>query len=175
MRSSSSDGDLRNQWALLCLRVVIGSGFVLHGWAKWSRGPEKFGVLLQHLGIPFPVTTAWIVTLVEVFGGMMLVAGVFVMVASLPLIVTMLVAMFTVHWKHGFSSIKTIGLTKDGPLFGPPGYEVNLLYIASLLVLAFAGSHRFSLERLFVCRRKQLKNQEDTGDGAQRETENSSR
>lgn len=170
MQFSSSDGGFRNQWALLCLRVVIGGGFVLHGWAKWSRGPEKFGVLLQQLGIPFPETTAWTVTLLELFGGLMIVAGVFVMVASVPLIVTMLVAMFTVHWKHGFSSIKTIGLTKEGPLFGPPGYEVNLLYIASLLVLAFAGSHRFSLERLFVCRRKQATTLEPTSNGAEKET-----
>src|SRR5262245_34881806 len=49
-----------------------------------------------------------------------------------PLIVMMLVAMFTVHLRYGFSAINTIGLTADGPQFGPPGYEVNLLYIAGL-------------------------------------------
>jgi len=47
--------------------------------------------------------------------------------------------MFTVHWRYGFSSINTIGLTSSGPIFGPPGYEVDLLYIASLIVLARLG------------------------------------
>jgi hypothetical protein len=34
--------------------------------------------------------------------------------------------MFTVHLKYGVSAVNTIGLTADGPRFGPPGYEVNL-------------------------------------------------
>jgi putative oxidoreductase len=41
-----------NQWALLLLRVVIGFGFTAHGWAKWSRGPEKFGALLHLIVVP---------------------------------------------------------------------------------------------------------------------------
>src|SRR6516164_661069 len=60
----------------------------------------------------------------------------------------MLVAMFTVHLKYGFSSINTIGLTRDGPQFGPPGYEVNLLYIAGLLSLILGGAGALSLDRL---------------------------
>jgi len=40
--------------ALVPLRVIIGIGFLAHGVAKLSRGPEKFGGLLHyHLGIPF--------------------------------------------------------------------------------------------------------------------------
>ena len=174
MHSSSSDRGPGNQWALLCLRLVIGGGFVLHGWAKFSRGPEKFGVLLQQLGVPFPGTTAWVVTLLELLGGMMILAGVFVMLVSLPLIVTMVVAALTVHLKHGFSAIKTIGLTKDGPVFGPPGYEVNLLYIAGLLVLAFASSHPFSLGRWVWCRRMQSTGGDEASTVAKRETEKSS-
>lgn len=160
-----------NPWTLLCLRLIIGGGFVFHGWAKWSRGPEKFGVLLQQLGVPFPEATAWAVTLLELFGGMMILAGAFVMLVSLPLIVTMLVAAFTVHWKHGFSSIKTIGLTKDGPAFGPPGYEVNLLYIAGLLILAFASSHPFSVGRWFTCRCARAAEREEISDDTKSETE----
>jgi len=70
------------------------------------------------------------VTFVELLGGLAIFVGAFVEVVSVPLIVMMLVAMFTVHLKYRFSSINTIGLTQDGPRFGPPGYEVNLLYIA---------------------------------------------
>jgi len=126
-------------WALLPLRVVVGGGFIVHGLAKWNRGPANFGKLLHVIGVPAPVPTAWLVTLLEVFGGAAILMGVVVALASIPLIVSMLVAMFTVHWRYGFSSINTIGLTDMGPTFGPPGYEIDLLYIASLVALVMLG------------------------------------
>jgi putative oxidoreductase len=135
------------QWALLPLRLVVGYGFMAHGVAKWSRGPDNFGKLLQQVGVPLPTATAWIVTLLEVFGGLAILAGVLVTLASVPLIVSMLVAMFTVQLHYGFSSVNTIGLTATGPVFGPPGYEINLLYIASLLTLALLGPGTLSAER----------------------------
>jgi putative oxidoreductase len=137
------------RWGLLPLRLVIGFGFLAHGWAKWSRGPAGFARLLQQLGTPLPVPTAWTVTMLEISGGLALLVGAFVAVVSVPLIVTMLVAMFTVHVRYGFSSINTIGLTPAGPVFGPPGYEINLLYIAGLLALAVLGPGAFSLDAVF--------------------------
>ena len=136
----------QSAWAVLPLRVVVGSGFIVHGLAKWNRGPANFGKLLHVIGVPAPVPTAWLVTLLEVFGGAAILAGVLVALVSIPLIVSMLVAMFTVHWRYGFSSINTIGLTSSGPVFGPPGYEVALLYIASLILLALVGPGPLSLE-----------------------------
>jgi putative oxidoreductase len=55
--------------------------------------------------------------------------------------------MFTVHLKYGFSSVNTIGLTADGPKFGPPGYEINLLYIAGLISLILGGAGALSVDR----------------------------
>jgi putative oxidoreductase len=133
-------------WALVPIRLIIGYGFVAHGLAKWNRGPANFGKLLAQIGAPMPVATAWIVTAVEIFGGLAIFVGAFVAIASIPLIVSMLVAMFAVHLRYGFSSINTIGLTPDGPVFGPPGYEVNLLYIAGLLALALAGAGALSVD-----------------------------
>ena len=146
---------LWNQWALFLLRVVIGFGFMAHGWAKWSRGPEKFGALLHLIGIPLPEITAWLVTIVELFGGIAILAGLIIPIVSVPLSVSMLVAMFAVHLKYGFSSINTIGLSKTGPLFGPPGYEINLLYIAGLLVLALSSPAPLSLDQWLKPRREQ--------------------
>ena len=97
---------------------------------------------------PFPEATAWLSTFTEVLGGLAIFVGAFVEVVSVPLIVMMLVAMFTVHLKYGFSSINTIGLTQNGPQFGPPGYEVNLLYIAGLLSLILGGAGALSIDRL---------------------------
>ena len=133
------------RWTILPLRLVIGYGFLAHGVAKWTRGPESFGRLLHLIGVPLPATTAWIVTLLEVFGGLAILLGVFLAPVSLPLIASMLVAMFTLHVRYGFSAVKTIGLTATGPVFGPPGYEINLLYIAGLILLATTGPSALSI------------------------------
>ncbi|HMI59995.1 MAG TPA: hypothetical protein VK518_03780 [Puia sp.] len=56
--------------------------------------------------------------------------------------------MFTVQIKYGFSSVNTIGLTPNGPLFGPPGFEINLLYIAGLISLLLTGAGIYSIDLL---------------------------
>ena len=139
--------------ALLPMRLVVGFGFLAHGWAKWSRGPAGFARLLAQIGVPLPQLTAWVVTLTEILGGIAILAGLFVAIAGVPLVISMLVAMFTVQLRFGFSSVNTIGLTPDGPVFGPPGYEINLLYIGALLVLAFAGPSAWSADAWLARRR----------------------
>jgi putative oxidoreductase len=84
--------------------------------------------------------------LLELLGGLALLAGSFVETVSVPLIVVMLVAMFAVHLRNGFSSINTTGLTAAGPQFGPPGYEVNLLYVAGLVALISGGAGPWSVD-----------------------------
>src|SRR5215831_2126450 len=99
------DERLWRQGAPLPLRLVIGYGFMAHGWAKLSRGPEGFARLLEQIGAPLPEVTAWVSTLIEVLGGLAILAGAFVAAVSVPLIVLMLVALFTVHLRYGFSAI----------------------------------------------------------------------
>ena len=144
------DETLWRQWAIVPIRLIIGFGFLAHGWAKLTRGPAGFAKLLEQIGAPMPEVTAWVSIFVEILGGLAILAGAFVAVVSLPLIVMMLVAMFTVHLRYGFSAINTIGLTANGPQFGPPGYEVNLLYIACLLALILGGAGPFSIDRLLA-------------------------
>jgi putative oxidoreductase len=124
-----------------------------HGWAKWSRGPAEFARLLQHVHVPLPQFTAWVVTLLELLGGVAIFAGAFVALVSLPLVISMLVATLTVQLRYGFSSVNTIGLTDAGPVFGPPGYEINLLYIAGLLVLVLGGAGPLSVDHWLARRR----------------------
>ncbi len=66
---------------------------------------------------------------------------------------TMLVAMFTVQIHYGFSAVKTIGLTPQGPVFGPPGIEINLLYIAGLISLIITGAGAFSVDGAMAARK----------------------
>jgi putative oxidoreductase len=130
------------------LRIVIGIGFIVHGYAKLSRGPEKFAAVLEWLHVPFPHAISWLVTFTEIFGGIAILLGAFVVLASIPLIAIHLVAITGIHWQYGFSSVRTVGLTAAGPQFAPPGYEVNLLYIAGLIALVLSGAGAWSIDRI---------------------------
>lgn len=136
------------RWAMLPARLVVGVGFLVHGLAKWNRGPDKFAALLTRIGVALPLPAAWGTTLVEIVGGAALLLGLYVSLACVPLVVTMLVAMFTLHVHYGFSAVNTVGLSSTGPVFGPPGYEINLLYISLLVALALAEPTALSLDAL---------------------------
>jgi putative oxidoreductase len=58
----------------------------------------------------------------------------------------MLVAMFTVHLPHGFNFMNMTGMTAEGPTFGMPGFETNLLYISILTALWLTGAGPWSIE-----------------------------
>src|SRR5947208_579524 len=136
----------QNAWILLPLRLIIGFGFVAHGYAKISRGVDGFGDILAALGVPAPLLTAWVTALVEFLGGLAIIAGAYLPVVVIPLVVIMLTAMFTVHLQFGFSTVKLLAVSVDGPKFGAPGYEMNLLYIAGLISMAFSDPSPLSFE-----------------------------
>jgi putative oxidoreductase len=119
-----------------------------HGFAKLSKGVDAFAAILQAMGVPDPHLMARLTILTELIGGFAVMLGAFVAIVSLPMATVLLVAMFTVHLPYGFSSIKLIGATASGAQFGPPGYEVDLLYIACLAALVMGGSGPFALDRL---------------------------
>src|SRR5262245_40556916 len=87
----------RQSWYAIPLRLIVGYGFMEHGWAKLARGPESFTHILQALGMPLPVVSAWATILVELVGGAAVLLGAFVPLASMPMGAVLLVAMITVH------------------------------------------------------------------------------
>jgi putative oxidoreductase len=142
------------RWAPLPLRLIVGYGFMEHGFAKILRGPEGFAHILQALGVPAPHLMAWLTILVEVFGGLAIILGAFVALASLPMAIVLLVAIFTVHLPNGFSSIKLMAVTAAGAQFGPPGYECDLLYLAGLAALVLGGAGPWAVDGLIRKRRQ---------------------
>jgi putative oxidoreductase len=136
-------------WAPVPLRLIVGFGFVEHGYAKLLKGPEAFVSILHALGIPAPHWMAWATIVTERLRGSAVFLGVFVPLVSVPMAALLLVAMFPVHWQFGFSSIKLLQVTPAGAQFGPPGYECDLLYLACLMALVLLGSGPFSLGRVF--------------------------
>jgi len=139
-----------SKWCPLPLRLLLGISFIYHGIPKVSSvdGHQAFANMLDGLGVPAPGVMAWAVGLVEVAGGVALIVGAFVIVASVLLTCDMLVALFKVHLAAGFSLINIKGMGPDGPIFGMPGYEVNLLYIAGLLTLILAGAGALSVDQV---------------------------
>ncbi len=135
-------------WSALPLRLIVGYGFVAHGYAKLARGPDVFIDILQAIGVPLPTVMAWATIVVEVVGGLAILFGAFVAWASVPMATVLLVAAFTVHLPNGFSSIKLLSVTSAGARFGQPGYEVDLLYLACLAALVLGGAGPFALDGL---------------------------
>ena len=133
-------------WAPLAVRLIVGYGFIAHGYAKLSRGPAAFGTILHGMGVPAPYLAAKLTILVELVGGLAVMLGAFVWAASIPLTIVLITAMLTVHLPYGFSSIKLIAVTAAGAQFGPPGYEVDLLYIACLAALVLGGSGPLAID-----------------------------
>ena len=134
------------RWAPIPLRLIVGYGFMQHGFAKLSKGPEAFAAILHAIGVPAPHFMAWLTILTEVFGGLAVLLGALVPLASLPMAAVLLVAIFTVHLPYGFSSIKLISVTSGHAQLGPPGYETNLLYLACLAALVLGGSGPMSID-----------------------------
>lgn len=123
---------------LLILRAVVGVIFVAHGWPKLMNGASGTAQFFGQVGIPLPGLSAWIVTLLEVLGGLALVAGAFVAVVSALLVVHMTLGILLVHLPNGFYVV--------GP--GQGGVEFNLLLIASLLTLILVGSGTPSVDAM---------------------------
>jgi putative oxidoreductase len=136
------------RWSPIPLRLIVGYGFMQHGFAKLSKGPDAFAAILQGMAVPAPHLMAWLTILTELLGGLAVLLGAFVTIVSVPMTAVLLVAMFKVHLPYGFSSIKLIAVTATGAKFGPVGYEVILLYIACLAALTSGGSGPFAIDGL---------------------------
>jgi putative oxidoreductase len=141
-------------WYALPLRLILGFGFVEHGYAKLARGADGFIAILHAIGTPFAELLGWATIVVEIVGGSMILLGAFVPVATVPMIIVLLVATFTVHVSNGFSSIKLLSYDSMGAHFGQPGYETDLLYMAGLLALCVGGAGPLSLDGYLTARKK---------------------
>lgn len=136
------------RWSAIPLRLIVGYGFMEHGFAKLARGADSFVNILAAIGVPEPHLMAWATILIEILGGLAVLLGAFVSWVSIPMAVVLLVAMFTVHLPYGFSSIKLIAVTATGAQFGQPGYETDLLYLACLAALVVGGAGPWSIDGL---------------------------
>ncbi|HET7133624.1 MAG TPA: DoxX family protein [Gammaproteobacteria bacterium] len=134
------------RWAPLPLRLIVGYGFMMHGYLKLERGADVFVAALDGLGLPLPELMAWLTIAVELLGGLAVLAGAYVALASVPMAIVLFVAIAKVHWAFGFSSIKFLEVTAAGPQFGKPGIECDLIYLACLAALVMGGAGPWSFD-----------------------------
>lgn len=119
-----------SDWGILFLRIVLGIILVVHGWPKIKNlraTAENFAAM----GFKPAKFLATIVALLEFFGGLMIVAGLFTQVIAIFAAIQFLVVIFKVKSKQG--------------LIG--GYELDLLILASATILAVLGSGFYSLDQ----------------------------
>jgi putative oxidoreductase len=119
-------------WGIVPLRLMVGAVFVMHGGQKLMGGFQNFGNTLSHLGIPAPLVAAVIVTVVEFFGGIALILGLFSRWAAVLLAIDMLVAVLKVHLRGGF--------------FLPRGFEYALTLLTANIALAVLGPGAAALD-----------------------------
>jgi putative oxidoreductase len=114
--------------ALLLLRVGVGIIFIYAGWGKLTgiEGTQEF---FGNIGIPMAGIMAWVVAIVEFFGGIMVLFGAYAKIPYLLLAIIMLVALFT---------------TKLGGEF--PAARLDLMLLLTNLALFLLGSGRFSVD-----------------------------
>lgn len=123
---------------LLVLRVVLGVIFAAHGAQKLFGafgGPGLRGTAGFHgqLGIKPPYLMAVLAGLAEFAGGILIAVGFLTPLAAVALILTMAVAVFTVHLKNGFFNMNG-------------GYEFNLALAGMALTLLITGAGTLSLD-----------------------------
>lgn len=91
--------------APLLMRLYLAPVLIIAGLHKYHNIDGIAAWLGGGLGLPYPEIMALLVTYVELVGGFMLLLGLAVRWVSVPLMVVMLVAAFTVHWENGWFAI----------------------------------------------------------------------
>lgn len=122
------------------MRIIIGLIFFLHGIAKFTIGIHGTALFFASIGIPAAALFAWLVTLLETFGGLALIIGIGTRITALLLSIIMLITTFIVIQLHlPFISTQTT-----------IGYELNLSLFAALIPILILGPGRYSLAKYIV-------------------------
>jgi uncharacterized membrane protein YphA (DoxX/SURF4 family) len=170
--------------APLALRLYLVPVFWMAGTQKiagMENTIEWFGNPEWGLGLPYPWLMAHLAAYTEAIGALLLLLGLATRWISIPLMVTMLVAIFAVHWHNGWAAIADSSAQEVAVRLGAAkeilsehgnyswltekgnfvvlnnGIEFGVTYFVMLLALLFTGGGRFTsvdyfLSRLFPAR-----------------------
>ncbi len=120
--------------SLLAIRLILAYGFFGPAMMKWND-MHAVGDWFASLNYPFPYANAYMAGITEVTGVILLTLGLGTRLISIPLMVVMLVAIFTVHIGNGFEA-------------GNNGFEIPLYYLVMLFTLFVYGPGKISVDNL---------------------------
>ena len=124
-------------YGLAILRIVLGIAMLVHGWSKLSGGVDNVaGFFGGMLGIPAPGLMAWVVTIVELVGGILLVVGFLTQIAGILIALDMLGAILFAFLLRGAPFIEN----------GQISWEKEAVFAAAALCIVLAGPGAWSVE-----------------------------
>jgi putative oxidoreductase len=118
--------------AMLLARLSVGLLFLSTGWGKVHDIPKVTG-FFESLGIPMPGLNAVVVAYSELLCGSALIVGLFTRLATVPLIVSMIVALLTAKRSDIHGIFDLVGADE-------------FTYLCMLVVIAFVGPGRWSAD-----------------------------
>ena len=122
-------------YAALLLRVTLGGLFLAHAWLKiFVFTPAGTAAFFESLG--FPGALAYLVILVEVAGGVALIAGLWTRWVSLALIPILLGSIYAPHGAAGFFFDSQGG-----------GWEFPAFWAITLVVQSLLGDGAYALRK----------------------------
>jgi putative oxidoreductase len=131
MPNGTAGDNRRTRTGVTILRVAAASVFVIHGSARIALGGvEPFGAFLVDSGLPFGTLVAWLITIVEVSGGLLLAMGIAVRPLVLWFGIQIAVGILLVHGKDGWFVVGA----------GRNGAEYSVLILVVLLAIWLTDS-----------------------------------
>ena len=137
-------------WVLAVVRIILGVVFFAHGAQKllgWFGG-RGFKNMMAYFTTQtkLPGVVAFLVIVIEFFGSLGLIVGLFGRMAALGIIAVMTGAAVKTHIPHGFF-MNWAGNQKG------EGFEYHLLAMAIALLIFFKGSGALSLDYIWYAHR----------------------
>jgi putative oxidoreductase len=123
-------------FSLVLLRALASAMFLTHGWAKmFGDSPQPFLGGRDFFGIDIGVNTMWIAGVIELYGGILLVLGLFTRYVALLAAILMVMAYLAAH-----------------PAWFPTlnGGELAAMYFMAYLLIFAYGPGRFSLDTVLL-------------------------
>jgi len=117
----------------LILRIALGAVFIVHGWGKISGDLAQLGESFTNMGIPLAVITAWLVAIIEFFGGILVLLGLYTRYAAFFIGLVMIGAMVFVKFSQGFKG----------------GWEFNFVLLMISISLVILGDGPVALRQFF--------------------------